>query len=127
MSGVLDELRTQQDQSRARQELLERRQDLFDGRLAILELGAETQGTKRAIMEQGIADVKAEQRAQRTLLHAVHAMQSEHTKTLRQHTADIGASRAGSARSRRSSGTSTSASRPSSPSSTGRSTRKPGQ
>jgi hypothetical protein len=82
MSGELDELRTQQDQSRARQELLERRQDLFDGRLAILELDADPQGAKRAVMEQGIADVKDEQRAQRALLHAVHATQSDHTKRL---------------------------------------------
>jgi hypothetical protein len=71
------------DQLRARQEVLEGRQDLFEGRLGMLELGAETQTTKRAIMEQGIADVKAEQRAQRSLLHAVHKTQSEHTADIR--------------------------------------------
>ena len=83
MSGELDELRTQQDQARARQELLEKRLDLFEGRVGTLELSAETQGARRAVMEQGIADVKAEQRAQRTLLHAVRVTQSEHTADIR--------------------------------------------
>lgn len=81
MSGELDELRTQQDQSRARQELLEKRLDLFEGRVGILELSAETQGTRRAVMEQAI-NVKAEQRAQRTLLEAVRVTQSDHTRRL---------------------------------------------
>jgi chromosome segregation ATPase len=69
MSEGLDQLRTRQDQ--------------FDTRLGTLERTVETQATLRAAMEKDIADVQAEQRAQRALLQAVHDTQSEHTKRFR--------------------------------------------
>jgi chromosome segregation ATPase len=75
MPGEVDELRSRQDR-------FGERQDLFERRLGRLEDTVETQATLRAAMDKDIADVKAEQRAQRALLQAVHDTQSDHTKRL---------------------------------------------